>query len=522
MRKRKERLFVKVFLAMFGLSVATVLLVTYYYSDQEDKLILEMMETQAKTVAKSIEIVSADAMVMNDQGIILENDLNILNKNPNIRYIVVSPRYQKAIVTTEKGWRVEKLPPFLQNMEHKKPVGAIIRSPILHGKEVYHFTYPLTFNHYNWGWLHLGFSTVQLHQMRKELYANMMLMTLILTLITLAASYLFSSKLVAPIVELNEAAKKMATGELDIQVSKRSKDETGELIENFNRMVRRLQESQERLRSTNKILEERVAERTRDLQRLNEQLEMRVKQEVAKSREKEQMLIQQSRLAAMGEMIGNIAHQWRQPLNALGLILQNIQIAYEMGRLDEEFLNQSVNRGKKLIDTMSRTIDDFRNFFKPNKSKERFDVAQSIRSTLELVESAFKNHTIEVRLDLQDGLEVEGYPGEFSQVLLNILNNAKDAILENRKGEGKIRIEAKERGEKIVVSIEDNAGGIPPEIREKIFDPYFTTKDEGKGTGLGLYMSNMIIQRSMHGHIRVFNTDEGARFVIEIPKVAIG
>ena len=356
--------------------------------------------------------------------------------------------------------------------------------------------------------------------MRKELYANMARMTLILTLITLAASYLFSRKLVAPIVELNEAAKKMAAGELDIQVSNRSNDETGELIANFNRMVQRLKESQERLRSTNKILEERVAERTRDLQRLNEQLEMRVKQEVAKSREKEQMLIQQSRLAAMGEMIGNIAHQWRQPLNALGLILQNIQIAYETGRLDEEFLNQSVNRGKKLIETMSRTIDDFRNFFKPNKNKERFDVAQSIRSALELVESAFKNHEIKVRLDLQQNLEVTGYPGEFSQVLLNLLNNAKDALLENRKEDREIHIEAKEEGTKIIVTVEDNAGGIPPAIMDKIFDPYFTTKDEGKGTGLGLYMSNMIIQRSMHGHIRVTNSDNGARFIIEIPKEA--
>ncbi len=520
MIRRKKRLFIKVFIAMFGLSVATMLLVTYYYSGQQEKLIREMMETQAKTVAKSIEIVSADAMVMNDQGIILENNLNILNKNPNIRYIIVSPRYQKAIITTEKGWRVEKLPTQLQVMEQKKPLGAIIRSPILHGKEVYHFTYPLTFNHYNWGWLHLGFSTAQLHQMRKELYANMARMTLILTLITLAASYLFSRKLVAPIVELNEAAKKMAAGELDIQVSNRSNDETGELIANFNRMVQRLKESQERLRSTNKILEERVAERTRDLQRLNEQLEMRVKQEVAKSREKEQMLIQQSRLAAMGEMIGNIAHQWRQPLNALGLILQNIQIAYETGRLDEEFLNQSVNRGKKLIETMSRTIDDFRNFFKPNKNKERFDVAQSIRSALELVESAFKNHEIKVRLDLQQNLEVTGYPGEFSQVLLNLLNNAKDALLENRKEDREIHIEAKEEGTKIIVTVEDNAGGIPPAIMDKIFDPYFTTKDEGKGTGLGLYMSNMIIQRSMHGHIRVTNSDNGARFIIEIPKEA--
>ena len=520
MIRGKRHLFVKVFLAMFGLSVATVLLVTYYYRGRQEKLIREMMRTQAKTVAKSIEIVSADAMVMNDQGIILENNLNILHKNANIRYIIISPRYQKSIISTENGWRVETLPPLLEAMERKIPTGVIIHSPILKGKEVYHYTYPLTFNHYNWGWLHLGFSTRQLHKMRRELYANMGIMTALMLLITLAASYLFSRKLVTPIVELNEAAKKMAAGDLDIQIVNHSNDETGELIENFNRMVRRLKESQERLRSTNKILEERVAERTRDLQHLNEQLEERVRLEVAKSREKEQMLIQQSRLAAMGEMIGNIAHQWRQPLNALGLILQNIQIAYETGRLDESFLNQSVERGKKLIETMSHTIDDFRNFFKPNKSKEHFDLAQSIRSALELVDSSFKNHEIDVEVDIQEGLEVEGYPGEFSQVLLNLLNNAKDALLENRKERRKIIIKTKEEQEKIIISVEDNAGGVPPEIMDKIFDPYFTTKEEGKGTGLGLYMSNMIIQRSMHGHIRVTNTEEGARFIIEIPKEA--
>lgn len=512
-----RRIFFRVFAAMFGLSLFSILLLGYFYKIQQERLILEVMQTQARTVARSIELVSADAMVMNDQGMILENNLNILKKSPNILYIVIAPKRGESVVSTKKGWRVETLPDDIENMQKKSSSYVIFNSPLVKGTEVFHYVYPLNFNGFDWGWLHLGFSVHQIEVMKKQLFRKIFMAVWFVLLITLLGSYLFSKWLTKPIIQLNDAAKKVADGMLDTQVETDRKDETGELIANFNMMIHKLSDNQKQLQSANKLLEERVRARTKDLQKLNEELENLVKTEVRKSREKDRMLIQQSRLAAMGEMIGNIAHQWRQPLNSLGLVLQNIQLSYETGRLDREYLDKATQKGMKLISSMSHTIDDFRNFFKPNKSKETFIVSDAIDAALELVDSSFRNHEINVETDVRKGLTANGYPSEFSQVLLNVLNNAKDALIESGIKNRNISIKAFSKDENIVVEIADNAGGIDKEIIEKIFDPYFTTKDEGKGTGLGLYMSKMIMQRSMHGQIDALNTEDGAMFVITIP-----
>ncbi len=502
---------------MFGLSLVSILLLGYFYKIQQERLILEVMQTQARTVARSIELVSADAMVMNDQGMILENNLNILKKSPNILYIAIEPKRGETVISTKRGWRVERLPKEIVNLQKEHASYTIFDSPVVGGTEVFHYVYPLNFNGFDWGWLHLGFSVHQIEVMKRELFGKIFMAVWFVLLLTLLGSYLFSKWLTKPIIQLNDAAKKVADGKLDTQIETDRKDETGELITNFNMMINRLSDNQKQLQSANKLLEERVEARTKDLQKLNEELENLVKTEVRKSREKDRMLIQQSRLAAMGEMIGNIAHQWRQPLNALGLVLQNIQLAYETGRMDSEYLDKATKKGMRLIDSMSHTIDDFRNFFKPNKSKEVFVVSDAIEGALELVDSSFRNHEISVVTDVGDDLRANGYPSEFSQVLLNVLNNAKDALIENGVKNRKIYIRAFKSDENIVIEIEDNAGGIESEIIEKIFDPYFTTKDEGKGTGLGLYMSKMIMQRSMRGQIDAKNTDNGAKFIITIP-----
>ncbi|WP_457593807.1 ATP-binding protein [Hydrogenimonas sp.] len=512
-----RRIFFRVFAAMFGLSLVSILLLGYFYKIQQERLILEVMQTQARTVARSIELVSADAMVMNDQGMILENNLNILKKSPNILYIVIAPKHGETVVSTKKGWRVERLPEALETLQKERASYTIFNSPLIGGTEVFHYVYPLNFNGFDWGWLHLGFSVHQIEVMKKQLFRKIFIAVWFVLLLTVLGSYLFSKWLTKPIIQLNDAAKKVAGGKLDTQIETDRRDETGELIENFNMMIHKLSDNQKQLQSANKLLEERVKARTKDLQKLNEELENLVRTEVRKSREKDRMLIQQSRLAAMGEMIGNIAHQWRQPLNALGLVLQNIQLAYETGRMDREYLDKATLKGMRLIESMSHTIDDFRNFFKPNKSKEMFSVSDAINAALELVDSSFRNHDISVETDVREDLKANGYPSEFSQVLLNVLNNAKDALIENGVKNRKIGIKAFAKEENIVIEIEDNAGGIENEIIEKIFDPYFTTKDEGKGTGLGLYMSKMIMQRSMHGQIDAQNTPAGAKFVITIP-----
>ncbi|TAL21695.1 MAG: sensor histidine kinase, partial [Nitrospirae bacterium] len=208
-----------------------------------------------------------------------------------------------------------------------------------------------------------------------------------------------------------------------------------------------------------------------ELKRFSETLELRVTEEVSKNMEQERLLIQQSRLAAMGEMIGNIAHQWRQPLNALGLLLQNTKDAYEYNELNSEYLNKSTATGMQLIAKMSSTIDDFRNFFKPNKEKTSFSLKQAVEDTLSILSASFNNHEISVQLDVADDIVAYGFPNEYSQVLLNILNNAKDAIQANKVGGGKIHIHIARHDGLASISVRDNAGGIPAQILPKIFDP---------------------------------------------------
>ena len=251
------------------------------------------------------------------------------------------------------------------------------------------------------------------------------------------------------------------------------------------------------------------------LRRLNETLEQRVLEEVAKNREKDHMLIRQSRLASMGEMIGNIAHQWRQPLNALGLVLSNIQDAHAHNELDKALMDESVATGERLIGKMSDTIDDFRNFFKPDREKISFSLADAVRDALAVVESSFRGKHIAVAMQVDEDVTIMGFPNEYAQVVLNVLGNARDAIQERNVADGAIEITIGREGGQACLSMRDNGGGIPAGILEKIFDPYFTTRE--KGTGIGLYMSKMIIENNMNGRIEASNRGAGAEFRICTP-----
>lgn len=276
----------------------------------------------------------------------------------------------------------------------------------------------------------------------------------------------------------------------------------------------------------NKELEKLVQERTLKLQEindeylvLNETLTETIEKEVQNNREKDGMLVQQSRLAAMGEMIGNIAHQWRQPLNALNLVLGNIEDAYEYSELTEECLHEQIALANNLIQTMSSTIDDFRDFFKSDGTQEAFDIGNAIRDALGIVGASFKNNEIAVEVITSESISVYGFKGQYRQVLLNILGNAKDALTDRHIQHGKITIILTKEDDFAVVRIQDNAGGIQEDVIEKIFDPYFTTR--AQGNGIGLYMSKMIIEKNMHGVLCAKNIEDGAEFVIKV-KIDLG
>ena len=324
-------------------------------------------------------------------------------------------------------------------------------------------------------------------------------MIILIIFIALWLSNYISTK----IEKLLLGTNKFSNNQLDYRIEITSDDEIGKLEKSFNSMAIKIE---------GLIKHEK---------KLNELLEQKVEKGIEKERRQEQLLIQQSRLASMGEMIGNIAHQWRQPLNALGLIIQNIQFSYEMDELNDEFMNKTVKKANLLTDNMSKTIDDFRNFFKPNKLKEVFDLNISINKSIELLNTAFKYHQIEIVKEFDnDSIKIEGYSNEFSQVIINILNNAKDAFIETSIEDAKIIVRTYVKDSFAFIEIIDNATGIKDDLIEKVFDPYFSTKEEGQGIGIGLYMSKTIVEKNMNSILSAHNNKySGATFIIQIPIV---
>ncbi|KJU83655.1 PAS/PAC sensor signal transduction histidine kinase [Candidatus Magnetobacterium bavaricum] len=259
---------------------------------------------------------------------------------------------------------------------------------------------------------------------------------------------------------------------------------------------------------------------------LNRLLEERVHQETMLKVEKEQLLIQQSKMASMGEMINSITHQWKQPLNAISVMVMELAEAHTFGELDNNYLNKMRDNIQQQVLFMSKTMDDFKNFLRPSKEKVSFDIKQATEDIIAMFSPLFKKGNIHITLHspVEETFEVSGYPNEFKQVILNLINNSRDAIVSTMSEtptEGRIDIGISNEGG-IILTIRDNGGGISPELLPRIFEPYFTTKSSDKGTGIGLYISKTIIEDNMGWHITARNIDGGAEFRIEILSEAMG
>lgn len=313
-----------------------------------------------------------------------------------------------------------------------------------------------------------------------------------------------------PLRELADAARKLAKRQFDTRLPAASGDEVGSVVESFSAM-------REDLRAHQQSLEKEIAEHQRAeraLQELNATLENRVHQEVESNRAKDHLLIQQSRSAAMGELAHNIAHHWRQPLNKIALLATNLGDDYAEGALTPERLRQYQAKFSGAVHSLSDTIDDFRNFFAPDEAAQSFDLVGAVRYAVNIVEAGFRDEGIQLSVSLPEKLMGHGFPHEFSQVVLNLLNNGKEAIEANGIQPGEIRLVLVQEGDFGVLRVSDNGGGIPADILPKVFDPYFTTKE--MGAGIGLYMVRRVME-SMKGSVEAANSAKGAEFTLKLP-----
>ena len=271
-----------------------------------------------------------------------------------------------------------------------------------------------------------------------------------------------------------------------------------------------MQKNQQQLEEENQELRQKI----RDLKK-------QVIDEIRHNRQNDKMLFQQSRMASMGEMIGNIAHQWRQPLMELSTISMQLQAKIELlGSVSNDEVLDAIEKSNDITQYMSQTIDDFRNFFAKDKQEEIFKITDQISVAVNMINSSLKQNLIKLEIIVHKNTLIKGFKNEYAQVLINILSNAKEILLQRDIQNPKIVVRISENDESSVIQIQDNGGGITTQPIEKIFEPFYT-HEKKNGTGIGLFMSKLIIENNMNGRLFVENTPIGALFTISVPKFTI-
>ncbi len=294
--------------------------------------------------------------------------------------------------------------------------------------------------------------------------------------------------------------------------------EVDQFVQIIKKVIEKLQNKQG-LYEYRLHLEKIVEEKTKELKKINEKLQVKVNEEIEKNEKKENYIYEQAKLVSMGEMIDNIAHQWRQPLSAITTIATGLNLKLELNIFEKEDMKNDLNSLNEIAQYLSETINIFRNFIKKEKEPKNVVLQDVIEETLNIVSVLLKSKHIELinEIDYKNPVSFNMMAGEFSHVVLNIINNAKDALLDKEIENPWIKIDLQKNAQNVLFTIEDNAGGIPEEILSNVFDPYFTTKQKSNGTGLGLYMSKKIVTESLHGNLDVNNTQNGAKFTVTIP-----
>ena len=514
-----------------GLILFVSLALLLYMHAEFNKRLENELHKRSVSIARNLAEASFKPLITEDY-ITLQLMINDLKQNEeDIRYIYVVAKQQQIVAHTfGRAFPRDLLKFDRPDMKIGKPLVQALQddqellddvSAVIHQSD--------------FGRVHIGLSKEVLKTEQQDMIQRNAPFIGLILLIGSAAAWWFASKITKPIVALSNSVKMVAEGRLDGMIAVSSYDEIGTLTSAFNAMTADLKKRTElqrqtetELRMQTSLLEDEAAElqmaqeelsvKKHQLEALNQSLEDRLNSGLVELRIKDMVMLAQGRQAAMGEMINNIAHQWRQPLNNLGLIVQSIKADYDYGTLTPEVLTGDVDKIMNSIIFMSQTINDFSNFFRPEDVKKTFYIFHGLTKVIAMIEASLSKLDIQLVVDQrEEGVAVEGYFNEYNQVLLNLLNNAKDALLEQGVEQPVIKISIAREGGQAVVRMWDNAGGIPDDIIGQIFDPYFTTKKPGKGSGVGLYMSKTIIQEHLGGTLTAANVNGGAQFTITTP-----
>ena len=436
---------------------------------------------------------NSTSWVLSNDFIGMEEIVESIKEYPSLQYAMLLSLDGKVLAHSDKKYTN-------QYINDKISIEILSSKPeviiLLNNANVIDIAVPILRDTQHIGWARIALGQEENTNNIKDIENHAILYILFAIFIAGFFSYIFAKWLTKDLYNLIDVAKQTTTGTKNLRADFTRGDEIGILASNINDMLDKI-----------------------DLD------EVKLKEELEKNINKDKLLTQQSKMASMGEMLENIAHQWRQPLSVISTASTGVLMQKEFKLSNEDKEIEALNIINDSAQHLSKTIDDFRDFFKPDKDSVLFSVKDVYYRTFGLLESKFKNRLIEVIEDIED-VEIFGLDGELIQVIMNILNNARD-ILETKDDEVKrlIFISIHPVDNEVVISIKDNGGGIPENIINNIFDPYFTTKHQSQGTGIGLYMSEEIVVKHMYGTISVENQEykyqdieyTGACFIIKLP-----
>ena len=508
---------------LFSVAFANVLLMAifiYIVANTQKEFLHEQSLSQAKSLTKTLAKNSTSWVLAND-FIGMEEIIDSISTYSDLKYAMLLGRDGKVLSHTDEKYNGKYISDSvsLKILDSKPEIIILVNDSI-----VVDIAIPILRKAQHIGWARVALSQNENTKAMKVITDLGLFYTIFAVVISTLFAFILATSLTRGLYKLITIAQQTTSGKKNIRAQINRGDEIGLLSIEVNNMLDKIEEDERELENVNQRLEEKVESKTYELQKLNENLELRVKDEVTQNLKKEQMLYQQSKMASMGEMIGNIAHQWRQPIAVISMWANNIIADIDMEEVDTKSLKIYANNINEQTNHLSQTIDDFRNFFSPNKEESTFTLKSSIDKTMSLLSASFKANSIEVIEEIED-IEITALENELTQAILNIIKNAKD-ILVTLPSDAKrlLFINIYSNNKKLYIEIIDNGGGVPADIIDKVFEPYFTTKHKSQGTGIGLYMTESIVTKHLDGTVYVQNVEyeyegvnyKGAKFTIEL------